>query len=392
MSGTLFVGSFPPRACGIATFTKDIVDSYDRHIGSRSNIIAIDDPAGESCLYESSVVGRITQNDRRSYYTAAAIANRHPSSTICIQHEFGLFGGAHGEWCVDFVDAVRKPVSLTMHTVLPDPEPSHLKAVRRLCESVMRVVVLAATGREILIDRYGIGAEKVVVIPHGIPDVAYESSAASKKALTLENRTIVSTFGLINSGKGLEYAIEAIHEVAQTHPEVLYLILGATHPVVKRSEGENYRMSLQRRVDELGLHDNVRMIDRYLTFDEVVAFLQATDIYLTPYLNADQIVSGTLAYALGVGRAIVSTPYLYARELLADGRGILAGFRDSHSLASGVKRFLDDPGLRERTQRLAYEYGRNMTWDAVAAAYAGLFEDISSTLLSRSHSELSYGY
>lgn len=376
---TLFVGSFPPRECGIATFTKDIVDSYDAHSGFRSDVVAIDDRSSYEYVYDSRVIGRVKDAERKSYYAAASVVNRHPCSVVNIQHEYGLFGGKNGEWCLDFMGALKKPVVLTLHTVLPAPSPEHTLMAQLLCKSAARIIVLSDTARRLLVGGYGIAPGKVTVVHHGVPDVEYRNTASAKKDLGLSDRTVVSTFGLINSSKGLEYAIAAIHEIAQSRPDVLYLILGATHPLVRRVEGECYRSSLQDRITALGLEGNVRMIGRYLPFDELIAYLQATDVYVTPYLNPDQVVSGTLAYALGAGKAIVSTPYLYARELLCDGRGLFAEFRDSRSLAKALERFLGEPALRVRTQERAYAFGRRMIWSNVAAKYASLVADASLT-------------
>lgn len=234
----LFVGSFPPRECGIATFTKDVVESYDAYTESRSHIIAIEDRSGCRYSYGSQVIGRIKEDDRRSYYAAASMINRHPCDVVNIQHEYGLFGGENGEWCLDFMGALKKPVVLTLHTVLPAPSSEHALVAQRLCKGAARVVVLSEAARRILIGRYGIAPGKVAVVHHGVPDVAYQTTASAKALLGLKGRTIVSTFGLISSAKGLEYAVAAIHEIAQSHADVLYLILGATHPLVRRVEGE----------------------------------------------------------------------------------------------------------------------------------------------------------
>jgi glycosyltransferase involved in cell wall biosynthesis len=378
-ASTLFVGSFPPRECGIATFTKDIVESYDAHNGSRSDVVAIDDRSGCGYVYDSRVIGHIKQAERKSYYAAALMVNSHRCSVVNIQHEYGLFGGKNGEWCLDFIGALKKPVVLTLHTVLPAPSSEHALMAQRLCESAARVIVLSDTARRLLVGSYGIAPSKVTVVHHGVPDVAHRNTASAKKELGLNGRTIVSTFGLISSSKGLEYAVAAIHEIAQSRPDVLYLILGATHPLVRRAEGERYRSSLQDRITALGLEGSVRMIGRYLPFDELIAYLQATDVYVTPYLNPDQVVSGTLAYALGAGKAIVSTPYLYARELLCDGRGLFAEFRDSRALAKALERFLSEPAFRVRTQERAYAFGRRMIWSNVAAKYTSLLAAASLT-------------
>jgi glycosyltransferase involved in cell wall biosynthesis len=372
----LFLGSYPPRECGIATFTKDMVDAYDRVFGISSPVIAIDEPGGDVRRYPPEVIGRITEEERGSYAAAAAFVDRFPVELVNIQHEYGLFGGEKGEWLVDFIRALEKPVVLTMHTVLPEPEEAYLRVTRALCEHAAKVVALSETGRSLLENIYGIDPGLLETIHHGVPDVPFQGTYAAKASFGIGQRTVISTFGLISRGKGLEYAIEAMRSVVKRHPETLYLILGETHPVVRRREGESYRESLHAMVREYGLHYNVQLVDKYLDFDEVVSYLAATDIYLTPYLNPAQIVSGTLAYAVGCGKAIVSTPYLYAQELLAHNRGFLCDFRDASSIALRLNMLLDDPALRRATERRAYRFGRQMTWPHVAAAYGDLFSEL----------------
>jgi polysaccharide biosynthesis protein PslF len=373
----LFLGSYPPRECGIATFTKDVVDAYDRAFGFSSQVICVDEPGGEVRRYGPDVIGRIAEQDRASYLRAADTANRHPAGVINIQHEYGLFGGERGEWLIDFMNALTKPIVLTLHTVLPEPDETILRVTRELCSHSAKIVVLSETGRTLLEEVYGIDPESLRVIHHGVPDVPFQSTDAAKASFGIGQRTVISTFGLISRGKGLEYAIEAMREVVKRHPEALYLILGETHPVVRRQEGESYRESLQAMVYEYGLQYNVQLIDKYLDFEELVSYLAATDIYLTPYLNPAQIVSGTLAYAVGCGKAIVSTPYLYARELLAHNRGFLCEFRDATTIASQLTMLLDDPSLRRATERRAYRFGRQMTWPHVAQEYGNLFAELS---------------
>jgi glycosyltransferase involved in cell wall biosynthesis len=372
----LFLGSYPPRECGIATFTKDVVESYDRAYGIRAEVIAIDEPGGEVRRYGSEVVARIREQDRASYLEAADFVNRHPAELVNIQHEYGLFGGERGEWLVDFLAAVEKPVALTLHTVLPDPDETMLRVTRELCRHASKLISLSATGRHLLENAYGIDGETLRVIHHGVPDVPFAATDAAKASFGIGQRLVISTFGLINRGKGLEFAIEAMREVVKTHPEALYLILGETHPVVRRQEGESYRESLLQMVRDMGLQYNVQLIDKYLDFDELVSYLQATDIYLTPYLNPVQIVSGTLAYAVGCGKAVVSTPYLYAEELLAHNRGFLCRFRDAESIAECLLMLLDDASLRRATERRAYRFGRQMTWPHVATEYGHLFSEL----------------
>jgi len=373
----LLLGSYPPRECGIATFTHDVVTSFDKAFGSKSDVIAIDEPGGESRRYPREVVARLSEQDRYNYREVARFINNHPAQLVNIQHEYGLFGGERGEWLCDLLDEVKKPVVITLHTVLPDPDETMLRVTRNLCERADRVVSLSGTGCELLRSVYGIDASRLALIHHGVPDVAFQPSDAAKASFGIGQRLVISTFGLINRGKGLEYAIEAMREVVKRHPEALYLILGETHPVVRRREGESYRESLQQMVRDYGLQNNVQLIDKYLDFDELVTYLAATDIYLTPYLNPVQIVSGTLAYAVGCGKAVVSTPYLYAEELLAHGRGFLCEFRNAESIADRLLVLLDDPSLRRATERRAYRFGRQMTWPHVARRYGELFLELA---------------
>ena len=373
----LFVGSFPPRECGIATFTNDVVESFDAFTGVRSDVIAIDEAGAEDRVYPRRVVARLQQDDRLSHVRAAEFANAHPASAVVVQHEYGLFGGEDGVWFLDFLDALRKPVAVALHTVLPVPGAAHLRLVRDICARATGVIVLSRTGRDLLIERYGVDPHKVAVIPHGVPDVPFEQTEPAKPAIDAAGRMVISTFGLLSRGKGLEYAIEAMARVVRTHPEALYLILGETHPQVRRREGETYRASLEELVVRLGLEDNVKLVNRYLTLDELLGYLRASDIYLTPYLNPAQIVSGTLAYAVGCGKAVVSTPYLYATELLALNRGLLAEFRDPVSMAAAMTALLDDPKLRAAVEGRAYRFGRRMIWPRVAEDYGALLRTLA---------------
>jgi len=373
---TLFLGSFPPRECGIATFTKDVVDSYDLAFGTESDVVAVDEPGGGDRVYPERVIARLRQDDRGSYRDVARAINAHPAKLVDVQHEYGLFGGEDGLWFLDLLQELEKPVVVSLHTVLPHATDSHRSVARRLCERADAVVVLSQTGKDILIDDYGVDPLKLHVIHHGVPDVPFRSTDAAKLAFGVSDRMVISTFGLISRGKGLEYGIEAMRAVVERHPQALYLILGQTHPSVRRHEGESYRHELSALVAQYDLQNNVRLVDRYLEFSELLRYLSATDIYLTPYLNPVQIVSGTLAYAAGAGKAIVSTPYLYAEELLAHGRGFLAPFRDAAALATAITGLLDDPFLRRATERRAYRFGRQMTWPHVAAANARVFEQV----------------
>lgn len=368
----LFVGSYPPRECGIATFTEDIRSAYDTLTGESSDVLAITDP-GKRYAYPAQVRAEISRDDRQSYLKAAWFANDHAAEVVNIQHEYGLFGGERGAYLLDFLAELRKPVIITLHTTLPDPDRQLRFVTRELCNRSDAVIVLAYAGRRILEDHYDIDGRKVQIVLHGVPDVPLRRSQHFKRALGLENQTVLATFGLLSRGKGIEYVIEALPAIFERHPEAHYLLLGETHPEVKKHEGEAYRESLLQRVAELGLSERVTFKNHYMQDDEVVAFLEATDIYVSPSLDPNQIVSGTLSYAVACGRVVIATQSTYAKELLADGRGITVPFRNSATVAGAVNAVLDDPQLRSAIETAAYRFGRSMTWPKVARAYQQTF-------------------
>ncbi len=368
-----YMASYPPRECGIATFTKDLVEAVDRTFpGNPGKVVALNESQG-TYRYGPEVKFAVTVDDLESYLEGADYINRSKVDLLCIQHEYGLFGGRHGENIFAFLDKLKKPLVITLHTVLPRPD-GHLREVtRNLVARADATVVLARKALDILAEDYGIADPSVHYIPHGVPNVRKLPSSSFKSILGLEGMFTISTFGLINPGKGIEYAIRALPKVVERYPNILYLVLGETHPGVRKHEGENYRNYLHGLVAELGLQRHVKFNNRYLSLNEIVSYLMATNVYLVPYLNPNQIASGTLAYAVGAGRAIVSTPFIYAEELLADGRGILVPFRDSDAIAEALDQLMGDPYRRAEIAMAAYAYGRNMTWHNVACEYMGLF-------------------
>ena len=368
----LFLSSYPPRECGLATFTEDIQGAYDVSTGHSSDIIAVTDGTS-SYAYPERVRCEIRRDDRASYLRAARFATQHDSDVVNVQHEYGLFGGDHGAYMLDFLSAVRKPVVLTLHTTLPNPDEQLYQLTRELCNRSDRIVVLAYTGRRILEERYGIDPRKIDVILHGVPDVPLRRSYHFKRRLGLSDRTVLSTFGLLSRGKGIEYVIDALPAILSQNPEALYLLLGETHPEVRKHEGESYREELWRRVVGLGLGSRVRFLDHYMNDEEVVEYLQATDVYVSPSLDPNQIVSGTLSYAVACGRAVVATASIYAKELLADGRGAIVPMRNAQSIAASVNTILGDPSLRSSIETTAYRFGRSMTWSRVARQYEHAF-------------------
>ena len=384
---SLFVSSYPPRQCGIATFAEDVREAYDRLTGMSSEVIAINDPGGQYS-YPQCVVGTIRRDDRNSYLDAARLANASTADVINIQHEYGLFGGERGAYLLDFMRALHRPIVLTMHTTLPNPDETTLRVTRDLCRRADSVMVLTEASKQMLATHYGVDPRTICVVMHGVPDVAPYHGTYFKQRFNLEHDTVISTFGLLSRGKGIESIIEALPGVLTRHPNVVYVLWGETHPEVRRSEGERYRASLQQKALELGVAGRVRFVDRYMTDDEVVAALLATDLYVSPSLDPHQAVSGTLSYAVACGRAVIATEFQYAKELLAEGRGITVPFRDSSALGAAIDAVLSDPSLRSGLEQAAYAFGRNMTWPKIALGYRNAFTQSLTAGLKMASSNL----
>ena len=328
----------------------------------------------EGYKYPPRVRVELLEKDLDSYRRAADFLNFSNSEVLCVQHEFGIYGGPAGSHLLALLKEVRMPVVTTLHTVLRDPSPTQRKVLEEVVRRSDRVVVMARKGAEMLREIYGVPEEKLDVIPHGIPDIPFADSSFHKAQFGVEGRMVLLTFGLLGPGKGIEHVIEALPEIVRRHPSVVYLVLGATHPHLLEREGESYRLSLERLAEDRGVKEHVIFYNRFVSLDDLKEFIGATDIYVTPYLNESQITSGTLAYVFGAGKAVVSTPYWHARELLAEGTGKLVPFRDPQAIAEGVCGFLDDPVLMEQTRQKAYQLGREMVWPAVAQRYIECFQ------------------
>lgn len=381
-----FIGGYDPRRCGIATFTTDLCEAVAAASpDSECFAVAMNDQA-EGYKYPSRVRAEILEKDLDSYRRAADFLNFKNAAVLCVQHEFGIYGGPSGIYLLALLKEVRMPVVTTFHTILEQPNSTQLRVMDELVRRSDRMVVMANKGAQILRDVYGAPTAKVDVIPHGIQDIAFADSSLSKAYFGLEGKQVLMTFGLLGPGKGIEQVIEALPEIVKQHPKAVYLILGATHPHLIEREGESYRLILERLVDERGMNDHVIFYNRFVSQEDLMNFIGATDIYLTPYLNEEQITSGTLAQVYGAGKAVISTPYWHAKELLAEGRGKLVPFREPHAIAAGVCNYLNDSALLETTRENAWKAGRKMIWPAVAEGYLESFQHAQADRKSMPHS------
>ncbi|HRK29803.1 MAG TPA: glycosyltransferase family 4 protein [Tepidisphaeraceae bacterium] len=369
------LGSYVPRQCGIATFTKDLRDSIADAIGQReTTVLAMDDIAG-GYHYPPEVRLQIPQQKQGEYVTAADLLNINQIDLVLVQHEYGIFGGRDGGHVLDLIRNLRMPAIATLHTVLSEPSTGQRAVMKELARHCDRLVVMSHFAEKILQETYSITPQKIAFIPHGIPDVPFVEPTVFRDQFGLEGRRVLFTFGLLGPGKGIEVALKAMPAIVKAHPDVIYVVLGATHPHVLRSEGNAYRNSLERMVEQLGLRDHVMFHNRYVTMDELIRYISLADIYITPYPNKQQITSGTMAYALGAGKAVVSTPHWYAEEMLAEGRGRLFPFGDSAALATTVIDLLNDEQQRTIMRKRAYAHGRPMIWKEVARSYLNLAQE-----------------
>jgi len=369
----VFISTFPPRRCGIATFTADLIRSTSAAAQGSFEPLVVTMRSDSRLKYENPVKFEIRQNVRSDYICAADYINFSHVDLVSVQHEFGLFGGEAGSYLSLLLKRLKAPVVTTLHTVLNEPVEEFHKAMVDVCECSEKVVTMNERGVTMLGDIYGIAPEKVELIPHGIPDLPFVDSNYYKHKFGLEGRKTILTFGLINKNKGIEGMLRAMPQIIAAEPSVMYIVLGMTHPLVLQYEGESYRFSLQQAVKDLGLQDHVIFHNRFVDDEELHNFLCAADIYVTPYLSREQLTSGTLAFAVGTGKAVVSTPYWAAEELLADGRGKLVRLGDSEQLAAEVIDILQNNSLFYTLRRRAYDYGRSRTWPKIGQAYWKLF-------------------
>jgi glycosyltransferase involved in cell wall biosynthesis len=365
------LGNHLPRRCGIATFTTDLSEAI-ASVGPDLDcfVLAMND-AGHQHAYPGRVRFELPDNDIGAYTRAADFLNVNAVDVISVQHEYGIFGGKAGSHVLTLLRELRMPVVTTLHTILAAPNLHQRRVMDELTALSDRLVVMTAGAGELLRAVHGVDEDKIDVIPHGIPNVPF---SGSKHRLGVEGRPLILTFGLLSPDKGIEYVIDALPTILSHYPDAVYIILGATHPHIVERHGETYRLMLEDRAKRLGVDGNVIFHNRFVSQSELCEFLAAADIYITPYLNPEQIASGTLAYALGAGKAVISTPYPYAKELLANGRGILVPWKDASAIGAEIVGLLDDPEKRLDFSRRAAEHGRAMLWPAVAHSYLRTFE------------------
>ena len=373
------VATFPPRRCGIGTFSYDLCSAVSAELDSSEScqVVALNDiPEGYG--YNGRVCFEILDEDISEYTHTADFLNIRGVSAILLQHEFGIYGGADGSHVLTIMRESRMPIITTLHTILSDPSSHQRKVFEEVVQLSDRLVVMSQRSVDVLLHTYGVPQVKIALIPHGIPDLPFVDPSFYKEQFGVEGRKVMLTFGLLSPAKGIEYAIEALPEIVKRHPELVYIVLGTTHPNVKKEHGEAYRNRLHQRAEDLGVLEHVIFENRYVELEELCEFLCAADIYLTPYLGHQQVVSGTLAYALGAGNAVISTPYLYAEEMLADGRGRLVPFHDSAAIAEETCGLLDHESDTQSMRKKAYLYTRDMVWRSVARQYLQICTEVLS--------------
>ncbi len=369
------IGNSLPRRCGIATFTTDLQQAIST---SRPNpetcIVAMTDH-GQAYDYPAAVGFQIKDDNIEEYMRAADFLNAGRFDTVCLQHEFGIFGGEAGAHILVLLSRLTMPVVTTFHTVLADPTAAQRAVMDRIVEASSKVVVMAEKGRELLRSVYRVPDDKIEVIAHGIPDVAFVTPDAAKTRLGFAGKSVILTFGLLSPNKGIEVVIDAMPSILERRPDAVYVVLGATHPNLVRDQGEAYRESLMARVRELGVEDHVVFLGQFVDQATLLEFISMCDVYVTPYLNEAQMTSGTLAYSFGLGKPVISTPYWHANELLADGRGVLVPFGDAAAIGHEIAELLTDDARRQAICKRAYSVSRTMTWQRTAERYMAVFEN-----------------
>jgi len=371
-----FIGNYLPRRCGIATFTHDLHQAVaTARPDLETCVVAMTDP-GRNYDYPSAVQFQVREELTNDYVQAAQFLNNSGFEVVSLQHEYGIFGGEAGNKIIKLLSRLEIPLVTTLHTVLAEPTPAQRDVMARILDASSKIVVMAEKGRELLNSVHDVPARKIEVISHGIPDFPFLESHQAKAKFNFDEKTIILTFGLLSPSKGIETVIDAMPEIIKSCPNVLYIILGATHPNLVRTQGEAYRDSLSARVRELGIEDHVVFFNQFADQPTLLNFISMCDVYVTPYLNESQMTSGTLAYSFGLGKAVVSTPYWHAKELLSDGRGILVPFGDAKAVSTEISGLLTNDVRRHAMRKRAYAASRSMTWPQTAKCYLKVFEAV----------------
>ena len=369
-----FISSYAPRRCGIATFASDLINNIRDFGGEEFEPLVIAMQSQLDIEYANPVRRKIRKDIKYDYIAAADYINLSDVAIVSVQHEFGLFGGKGGSYLNLLLERLNKPVITTLHTVLEKPSTNYFNSLTEVCRTSDRVIVMNERGIRMLRNIYGVPDSKIKLVAHGIPNLPFADSDLYKRKLGMVGRKTILTFGLLGRNKGIEVMLRALPAIVKIDPSILYIVLGATHPEILRCEGQSYKLKLEKMVNELGLQRNVVFHNRFVDNEELFLFLGAADVYVTPYLHKEQLTSGTLAFAVGAGKAVVSTPYWAAQELLAKGRGKLVRFGDSGNIARSIIEILHNKSHSLRMRKRAYEYGRSIIWPKIGQTYWKLFK------------------
>lgn len=372
----IYISSYVPRKCGIATYTSDLTRAIDLiNPYCESKIIALIRPE-DKIDHPPEVKFKINQYEIDSYIKAAHYINKSRTDIVVLEHEFGLHGGEFGKYIIKLIELIKKPLIITAHTIPDNSNNGYGLVLKDVIKFADKVIVMMPESLEKLVKRYDYPKEKIDIIPHGVPDIPLEPNYKYKKKKRLGDKVILGNINLLSAVKGLEYTIEALKKIKKKLNNVLYLIIGQTHPIVLKEEGQKYKNFLKEKIKHYNLQENVKFINKYMSLKELVVWLRIIDIYITPYLNPQQSTSGALAYAIGAGKLCISTPYLYAKEVLAEGRGIIVPFRNSQAIADAVIDICKDPQRKLEMEKKAHKFGRLMTWYNVALQHLELFNEI----------------
>src|ERR1700680_4386351 len=372
------IGNYLPRQCGIATFTTDLCEAIAAEYGTARLLALPVNDIENGYDYPARVRWSLAQDDRTSYQEAAEFLNFNNIDMVCLQHEYGIFGGPAGSHILRLLRGLKMPLVTTLHTVLREPNPDQLSVMKEIAELSDRLIVMSQLSSQFLQEIFKVPGSKIDLVPHGVPDLPFLDPNFYKDRFGVEGKAVLLTFGLLSPNKGIENVIQALPQILSKHKNVVYLVAGATHPHVLRREGDQYRAYLQALAKEVGVESNVIFHNRFVSPEEMVEFIGAADIYITPYRHEAQVVSGTLAYALGAGKAIISTPYWHAIELLDDRRGALVPFQNPDAIAQKTIELLDTPAIRHAMRKRAYQFGREMVWKRVAQGYMESFARVRS--------------